>query len=40
MAYRPVPKVPVLMLLDLEGGGNRDGRDGEDEIIEAIMHIV
>jgi len=28
------PKRPVLLLLDLEGGGNRDGRDGEDEIIE------
>lgn len=25
---------PVLLLLDLEGGGNKDGRDGEDEIIE------
>jgi len=25
---------PLLLLLDLEGGGNRDGRDGEDEIIE------
>jgi len=28
------PTRPVLLLLDLEGGGNRDGRDGEDEIIE------
>lgn len=27
-------KRPVLLLLDLEGGGNKDGRDGEDEIIE------
>lgn len=25
---------PLLLLLDLEGGGNKDGRDGEDEIIE------
>eukprot|EP00927_Polykrikos_kofoidii_P048694 TRINITY_DN42921_c0_g1_i1.p1 TRINITY_DN42921_c0_g1~~TRINITY_DN42921_c0_g1_i1.p1 ORF type:complete len:1238 (-),score=262.82 TRINITY_DN42921_c0_g1_i1:164-3442(-) len=25
---------PLLLLLDLEGGGNQDGRDGEDEIIE------
>jgi len=30
----PDPKVPVLLLLDLEGGGNKDGTDGEDEIIE------
>mmetsp|Transcript_43795 Transcript_43795/g.93751 ORF Transcript_43795/g.93751 Transcript_43795/m.93751 type:complete len:650 (+) Transcript_43795:62-2011(+) len=27
-------KLPLLLLLDLEGGGNRDGTDGEDEIIE------
>jgi len=25
---------PILLLLDLEGGGNTEGRDGEDEIIE------
>ncbi|CAE7825554.1 unnamed protein product, partial [Symbiodinium necroappetens] len=25
---------PILLVLDLEGGGNQDGRDGEDEIIE------
>ncbi|CAJ1348664.1 unnamed protein product [Effrenium voratum] len=28
------PSRPLLLLLDLEGGGNKDGRDGEDEIIE------
>lgn len=28
------PSRPILLLLDLEGGGNRDGTDGEDEIIE------
>eukprot|EP00930_Biecheleria_cincta_P044772 TRINITY_DN30831_c0_g1_i1.p1 TRINITY_DN30831_c0_g1~~TRINITY_DN30831_c0_g1_i1.p1 ORF type:complete len:1001 (+),score=192.86 TRINITY_DN30831_c0_g1_i1:335-3337(+) len=28
------PGKPLLLLLDLEGGGNADGRDGEDEIIE------
>ncbi|OLP97385.1 putative exonuclease domain-containing protein [Symbiodinium microadriaticum] len=27
-------KRPILLVLDLEGGGNQDGRDGEDEIIE------
>mmetsp|Transcript_44644 Transcript_44644/g.103103 ORF Transcript_44644/g.103103 Transcript_44644/m.103103 type:complete len:680 (-) Transcript_44644:29-2068(-) len=26
--------LPVLLILDFEGGGNADGRDGEDELIE------
>jgi len=33
-------KSPVLLLLDLEGGGNKDGRDGEDEIIEVPVLSV
>eukprot|EP00929_Paragymnodinium_shiwhaense_P070409 TRINITY_DN35661_c0_g1_i1.p1 TRINITY_DN35661_c0_g1~~TRINITY_DN35661_c0_g1_i1.p1 ORF type:complete len:725 (-),score=201.78 TRINITY_DN35661_c0_g1_i1:188-2362(-) len=33
-ASRRPGRLPLLLLLDLEGGGNQAGRDGEDEIIE------